>query len=774
MPVGIALRSMMAAGDLAAYGIKNAALFDGTSGYLSRTPTVAGSAAQFTFSAWILPSGDTNLETYIFSAGTGNSGYTDFIRFLVNELQSAKAGSAAIDGYLKTSQLFRDYAGFFHLVFTLDTAASATNKMRMYINGTEVTAFALDTNPTLAIQFFNQAILQTVGTSSYNTTIQFFNGYMAETYVIDGQALTPSSFGKTDPLTGNWIAKKYTGTYGTNGFHLDFSNATALGTDSSGKGNNWTVTGGVTQVTDTPTDVAATLNPLDGAAAYHSLALGNLQVNTSSTTLVEEARSTIRMTSGKWYYEVTITSIGNGGWVGLSTDNGIWRTSANAVASGYFYQSSGNKYINNTGTTYGAAWTTGDVIGVAVDMDGLTVVFYKNNVSQGVISIAALSYFATSALYGSVSTTSTAFTSWTYTPPTGFKALTTNNLPVVTATKKNVNNYFKTVLYTGTGATLNVTGVGFKPDFVWAKSRSAALNHVITDTCRGVTKGLDTAVTTAEQVVAQGLTAFDTDGFTLGTDATLNTSAATYVAWCANLPNTKTTGWLGSPTITPSKEIYNKDLGMSIVTYTGNGVAGATIPHSLGTKPGVVIIKRRDTLGQWVTYHSSLGATKALKLDDTSAASVSTTHWNDTEPTTQLISLGTNPDLNTAAGTYVAYIFAESDFIKIGSYTGNGLADGPFINEGVSPVWTLFKKDAVEHWTQFDSVRDPINMMTKYLYPNDPAAEAVYAGISIDFTSTGVKCRGSYSNINTSGSTYVYLMIGQPTGGSNVAEVTAR
>ncbi|MCW9033104.1 MAG: hypothetical protein OQJ97_02710, partial [Rhodospirillales bacterium] len=237
-----------------------------------------------------------------------------------------------------------------------------------------------------------------------------------------------------------------------------------------------------------------------------------------------------------------------------------------------------------------------------------------------------------------------------------------------------------------------------------------------------------------------------------------------YVAWCAKLPDTRTSGWSGSPSITTGvTEKYNATLGMSIVKYTGNGTAGATIPHSLGKKPFMMIIKRLDVANDWRVYHEAVGATKQGQLNSTNAFATGTAYYNDTEPTSQLITLGSNDGQNASSGEYIAYIFCETDFCKPIEYTGNGNADGPFVNLGVKPEFILQKKTSgTADWNIVDSSRDPFNPVGQRLLANSSSAEDLSYD-PFDFVSTGLKLRDAAGSWNTNGDTYIGLAIGRPT-----------
>jgi len=335
-----------------------------------------------------------------------------------------------------------------------------------------------------------------------------------------------------------------------------------------------------------------------------------------------------------------------------------------------------------------------------------------------------------------------------YAPPHAELALGTNNLP---AQAGNINDHWRTVLYTGNGVALGsggnpITGVGFSPNFVWLKSRGTADYHALFDTARGATKYLASHLTQAETTATESLGSFDSDGFTLGSNTTWNNTTS-YVAWCASLPNTKTSGWAGSPTITPTKEIYNAKLGMSIVTYTGDGVAGS-IPHSQGKAPGMVIVKRLDTAGySWMVYHSALGVGYYGMLESTAAFTTTgaSTVWNSLDPTASLVNIGTSAQVNASGGTYVAYIFAETDFLKVFSCA---TADG-FINLGGKARFVYARHDAANmNHNLWDATRDPANPAVRALQTNVANAENTAGAWEIDILASGIKLRGTNTDLD--------------------------
>ena len=217
-------------------------------------------------------------------------------------------------------------------------------------------------------------------------------------------------------------------------------------------------------------------------------------------------------------------------------------------------------------------------------------------------------------------------------------------------------DYFNTKLYTGTGSSNAITGVGFQPDWTWIKCRTDAQNHALYDAVRGVQKKISSSSTAAEATATTELSAFGSDGFTVLTDGQVNASGQTYASWNwrANGQGSSNTDGTINTTYTSA----NTTSGFSISTYTGTG-SNATIGHGLGSAPSVVICKQLNATQQWINYHKAIGATKYLHLNATDAAATSSTVWNDTDPTSSVFSVGTAANCNGSGNTYVAYCFAE-------------------------------------------------------------------------------------------------------------------
>jgi hypothetical protein len=738
------------------------------SAYLNRTPATTTNRRTFTFSAWVKFS-KTSDDPFLMGAGSGGQIWVvgDKIRVRLN-------GSP--DYYYDTSAVFRDYSAWYHIVVGVDTTnATPADIVKIYVNSTRQAIGASAAPPQNFDTEFN---LASTGNNlgKWPSGSQYLNGYMTEVNFIDGQALTPSSFGETNAQTGVWQPKAYSGSYGTNGFYLNFSDnsnttAATLGKDYSGNGNNWTpnnfsVTAGAgnDSLVDSPTSYGtdtgvggtvrgnySTLNPLN-AFGTSTFTNGNLDVSVSSLNTNNLATIAIP-TSGKWYWEYQITAIGGGG----SPMGGIASSSSNSPA--IFYRSNGDKLVDGASSSYGATYTTTDIIGVAVDTDGGTITFYKNGSSQGAVTYATSSGNFFPALRSNAATDNFTLNfgqrAFANTAPSGFKALNTQNLPTPTigaTTATQAGKFFNPVLYTGTGSSLGVTGVGFQPDWVWVKGRSGATDHGLYDAVRGVQKQLESNGTGAETTETTGITAFGSDGFTTGALAQLNTSSATYVAWNWKANGSGSSNTAGSITSTVSA---NTTSGFSVVTYTGTG-ANATVGHGLGVAPAMVIVKSRTLAGgHWTVYHSALGNTKGMLMNTSDSVYTNSGFWNNTNPTSTVFTVGTDGSVNQNTQNQVAYCFAEvAGYSKFGSFAANGSTDGPFVFCGFKPAFIIFKStSAGTNWQMYDSKRNTYNVANRILYPHDSASEATASVGMIDFTSNGFKVRNAYGDMNSSGTT---------------------
>jgi hypothetical protein len=743
---------------------------------LSRTPASAGNRRTWTWAGWVKRSAisSASIQTLFGVYASGGATYHNLNFGTDNKI--VVYDTSGVTTFV-TTQVFRDPSAWFHIVLARDTTqATASNRVKIYVNGIQVTTFDSTSYPAQNSDGeINSTAQHNIG-SSLPFDGRYFSGYLADIHFIDGQALDPTSFGEFDATTGVWVPIEYTGTYGTNGFKLDFSDnssntATTLGKDTSPNGNNWTpnnlsVTAGAgnDSLVDVPTNGDQTDTGAGGEVRGNyctwnalqsgmTLTNGNLDAN---STVNRKCLSTIGMASGKWYCEITQGVTGNNsGLIGLSQGNVNLNsyTGADAVSYGYF-AFNGDKYTNGSASSYGSSYTTGDIIGIAFDADAGVLTFYKNGVSQGVAFSGLTSgpYFfsvSNSTTTSNQSLTSANFgqRSFVYTAPSGFKALNTANLPAPVVTKPS--EVMDVALYTGNNTARSITGLGFSPDFVWIKGRSGSTDHALYDIVRGVEKDLVSNSTAAETTQTTGLTAFNSDGFSIGTLAKLNTNAATYAAWTWDAGSSTVTNTDGSIS---SQVRANASAGFSVVTWTG--VNNGTVGHGLGVAPSFIIAKSRTLSYDWVCYHKDLGSSKYLYLNSTSAGDVFTNYWGTVSATTFLGNSQT--DFYNNGGDMVAYCFAPvAGYSAFGSYTGNGSADGSFVYTSHLPKLILIKRtDTTSNWTILDTSRLGYNVDNNPLFPNLSNAEATTD--LLDITSNGFKLRSTDASVNASGGTYIY------------------
>ena len=338
------------------------------------------------------------------------------------------------------------------------------------------------------------------------------------------------------------------------------------------------------------------------------------------------------------------------------------------------------------------------------------------------------------------------------------------------------SDYFNTKLYTGTGSTQSITSVGFQPDMNWHKTRTrTGYNHCIVDSVRGATKLLKPNLDQAENTVADSLTSFDTDGFTLGADASngeTNKSGDNYASWNWKANGAGSANTVGSVSSTVS---VNATSGFSIVSWQGTD-ANASVGHGLSKAPTMVFYKTRGLGESWVVYNKQIGAGNKLILNDTSASSSSSTNFqNGLDPNNSVFYVGANAtNKNTPM---IAYCFTDvQGYSKIGSYTGNGNADGTFVYTGFKPAFVMIKRtDTTDNWKIIDNRRIGYNGGTYFLDANRNVAEETTVPAYFDILSNGFKARNSWSPINASGGTYIYMAFASaPLVGTNNVPCTAR
>ena len=801
------MAAALASDTVAGYTIDNSCIWnDGDAAYLHRTPDSDGNLKTWTFSGWF-KRGSRNNRQSVLSASTSQIDFqalTDDHRlaFNISGIATIYSGSTGIDPAF-------DPTAWYHCMWVWDsTQGTQLDRTKFYINGSQVTA-SLISGPGPSENHdwvFNDASNQM--RLGYYGSVVPYDGYMAEIIMVDGSALTPSSFGETNEK-GVWVPIDPSGlTFGSQGFWLDFESSGDLGNDVSGNNNDFTNVNLVAsdQSTDTPTNNHCVWNIADKLESTITLSEGNKNFLNSAGSQ-DSAKGTFFPTTGKWYWEVKweATSSVDGGLVGISqcdvqSNHELGSTDNQGTGDSLGYRSSdGKTYRNSTLATFGDTWDVGDVISVAMDLDNGKVYFGKNNTWQnsgdptsGSTGTGAAYTISSTLVNGGgwgpavCNEASALFEArfaeeeWSYDAPANFLALNTTNLAAPVVTDPSTN--FQVVTYTGNSSTQSITLGGnsnMKPDLVWAKSRSNADSHVFQDAARGVGKALFWNNADTEDAVTDAVTSFDTDGFSLGdgselSTGTINTTSRTYVAWNWAAGNTGASNTDG--TINTTTTYVNTTAGISIGTYTGTG-SGATVGHGLGVTPTTVWIFPRSNGDNHLASNWETGISvysEKWKLQDSEVAESSANHVTGASSTT--FTLGTNVNVNGSSRTYVAYSFVEVvGFSKFGTYTGNDETSGPYAFCGFAPEMVMIKADVDgEDWIIFDRVRDTSNPAENYLYPNTDAAEATSSTQKIDFLSNGFKPRGTDNRINGNDTIHIFAAFAKhPFGGDGVSPSTA-
>jgi hypothetical protein len=747
---------------------------------LSRAPSSAGNKKTFTWSGWVK---FCNSASYrLFGSGTSATEITDFHMNGSDGTLRFRDRQSGDNLRKETTAALRDVGAWHHIVCAVDvTQGSNSNRVKIYINGTLQTAF--DTDDTFVNR--NTYINRTggngmvLGKRAYDSA-SLLDGYMAEVHFIDGTQLTADSFGETKE--GVWVAKAYTGSYGTNGFYLKFdqtgtgtASASTIGADSSGNNNHFTTSGFASidsNRTDSPTNNFATWN---AAWAYSSTyattgTLLNGALALSSSGSATSAWSTFLLpSSGKYYVEMRTSSTVSSNFVCgvMSTDGNVNRS--------VLFQTDGTIDLDNAQNQSGlASWVDGNTVGILLNMDGGSsgfgeIAFYLQNSAYGnAVSISSATSPYALMTYGQTYVDlRTDERDFAYSIPDGYSTLSTANLPEPTISPLNgdqPSDYFNTVLYSGNDSTNAITGVNFQPDLVWLKRRSGTNAHQLYDAIRGAGKVLHPNTNDGE-ADETAFNSFDTDGFEVdGGSNSHNASGETYVAWNWLAGNGTTTNDASSTGVGSTDSVYsvNTTAKCSIVTYTGTGSA-TTIAHGLGAKPNTIWIKRRTVAdyGNWSIYVDSpnMGAGKSIYFDLNNAAGTSSSMMNDTEPTSSVFTVNTSSGTNTNTHEYVAFCFSNVEgYSKFGEYAGNASAEGPFVYTGFRPAWILLKNVAdAEWWSLFDNKRLGYNEVNSILSPNDTNQEYAAGGGGIDILSNGFKIRGTSGNFNGSGDAHIYM-----------------
>lgn len=748
------------------------------SAYLSRTYG-SGNNRKFTVSAWVKRTPSNSSEAVILGCRQADSD-RDWFGFESDELVAHHKVNNTVRSAKVSNRKFRDFSAWYHIVYAFNSTLSNQNdRTKFYVNGERQTVStyngAIGSNENVTMNLNN--VPHYIGVQNL-----FQGGFtdflLAEVHFVDSQELDADDFGEYDD-NNVWQPKKYEGTYGTTGWYLDFadnSSTTALGYDAAGS-NNWTpnnfsVTTGVgnDSLIDTPTNYVAssgnnggnycTMNPLtsNGAITFRN---GHLDtVNFGGTQ--DNPRGTIAVSSGKWYWECEITAFSGGFHVGIATTDSVNTGFLGNNSGEWAYVDSGNKYAEGTQSGYGSSFASvGKVISVVFDADAGTLTFWLDGTSQGQAFSGLTDGPYLPAMYARVGTTGGSWNfgqrPFKYTPPSGYKSLCTTNLPDPTI--DDPSTVFDVTTHSGTGSAQSISSLAFSPDLVWIKKRSGSpdQNHSFHDTIRGSGRTLLTNDNGADFADSQGLTSFNSNGFSIGTQGRVNENGGTYVAWNWDAGTSTSTNTNGS--INSSVRV-NQNAGFSIVSWTGNG-QNATIGHSLNAVPQLIILKDTDTGRDWYVGTPLLGGSPWLKYLTLNGLAIpannSDIFQQGGQPTSSVFGVGA---VGNPSGSNIAYCFTPVEgYSAFGTYAGNGNANGPFVFTGFKPRFIIIRRfDSQGDWRLFDTERDSFNVSTKNLFANLSDSEGGSSSITgFDILSNGFKFRASHSALNSSSGTYLYF-----------------
>ena len=771
------------------YEINQSLRFDDASTeYLKKTDTQATAAGRKNFSVSFWAKYD------YFTSGSAAMFRSESTQIT---LESGRKMTVALPSSVQPryAPLIRDPGAWYHMLFVIDTTqGTAANRVKFYLNGDLI----LSENSSTPSQDSN--VIESSGTqyigSNFTPGGAIMKGYLAEYHFLDTISASPSDFGETGDY-GEWKPVKYSGSYGTNGFYLDFADSSALGNDVSGNDNDWTPVNlsASDQVLDSPSNNFCVINELD-VQTVDKLKEGNLYANSGPA----RCRGTMAVSSGKWYYEMLM----------VYQHHGTAGCGIRGVHNQKIDVDDGNDYVyinhpNNSGVSINVGGSTtsdlsngvvsggsgdaspGSIIGVMWDMDAETITFKSNNSALASaltdVDFSGISNKETIAPYFLINGGRTAVVNFGqdssfaglktaqgnqdsndigdfyYTPPSDYLAICTKNLPAPAVTP---SEHFETVIYTGNGGTQSISSLEFQPDFTWIKSRSIIDSNHLFDSVRGAGQRLRSD-STGQQNYNETvyLTSFDSAGFSLGGDDGVNKNTATYVAW-----NWKANGGassVGSNTngsINTTDTSANSDAGYSISTYTGNATSGATIGHGLSKAPEVIIVSVLSQDGGHNMYHTAWGsAAKTAPLQSYEPSYTNANIWNSTAPGASVFTIGNNSVVNTNNATYVAHCWHSVDgFSKFGFYEGDGDNNGPFIYCGFRPSFIMLKNgDAYQHYTMYDTKRSTSNLVNTAVYADVTEAESSAAEHNIDILSNGFKIRNNGAQNNTNNNHYMFM-----------------
>ena len=784
----------------------------GDNPHFSRTPSSAGNRKVWTYSVWLKRT-DFGQRSF-FQAYDGSSSRRFQLSFNNDDTLNFNQGGNSSSGLAISYMMFRDPTAWYHIVAVADYKNStAADRIKIYVNGSQI-----DLNITDSIEDAdgqcNGAFEHEIGAIGSSGAV--FDGYMADINFIDGQALDASYFGYTEFQTKVWRPKRYTGTYGNNGFKLDFRDfsgdtATTIGRDYSGNQNNFSPDnfGGTGDgAIDSPTNNFTSFNKIMDYSLNANISEAGLRVEGPDSGHNDRriyAPFAIPLT-GKYYVEVKCVKNGARGTIGFS-DGAIsgGGNGSNWFSFGFYgggYSTSFTKVGSNT-----SDFNLNDYVSFALDMDAGKMWLVKNGnvdvtAQESITAIVRTNldrplrwFYQETASDESAALFNFGQFPYNYTVPDGFKTLSSRNIqptyfratnqPVKTFL--NPKNHFNTLLYSGSQNNSNVvTGLEFQPDFIWIKARSgssspSSQSHYLVDSVRGatgsVTKKLfsnSTAVENSGQSDSDNGVKIISNGIELTSSNDGTNDNNEYVAWCWKAGGAAVTNNDGTIATQVSA---NQQAGFSILTWTGTGADG-TIGHGLGKVPGFVIIKNRDRAVEWIVKHHKLSSGKVVYLNLQSSEDDATGSNNgvigdlnnaSTLSLNRTSNSGNYNNVNYSGEKYVAYCWSEiPGYSKFGSYIGNGSTNGVYVHLGFRPAWILYKCITESRgYGLADSVRSPYNQINRTLFPDSSGAEYVASGSSDhiqDFYCDGFKLRNTNNRFNSDGQTYIYMAFAEQPG----------
>ena len=793
---------------------------DGSSTHLTFTPGTASSATdrrKVTHAVWLKRSMLSSYQTIYSSTQNGGGDYYLWRFDNDNDMNIILNVSNLNFGYDITA-VFRDPSNWHHFVLIIDTTQSTdTDRVKLYVNGVLQTKTTKYSGGHVSQNFSTYVMDGTedaIGQFNYNSTA-YFDGYMCDFITTIGQDTSISDFGELK--NGVWIAKEYSGSYGANGFRLQFNqtgdgqstaSSSTIGADTSGNDNHWNDNNLDTydsNLPDSPENNFMTFNTLhhaDTSSLSNMYFESNLHAHCDSD---DGVFTTIEIpTSGKWYVELLLAHVSKPSGVYIMGNKHPVRADWTHVSSytsffeGFSIQGSTNKVFEYGGTEIGSTHSSGTIYAFLIDVDNSTYDIYQNDTkiwdagtfnhpgaTEGVIigvgnnsdsgtnncnfhlNAGQNPTFNGQKTSGSSDESDANGVGVFYYSTKGGLALCSKNLPDDTIganSDTQADDHFDTILRVGHGTSGGSTSANFKADWIWEKVRNSAYSHYTIDSSRGIVDG-------STQVLIPNTTNLETTGnwYKPPTSSSLEFNTNDWASsfnlvdwiWKAN-GGTTTTNDASATGVGTIDSVFqaNTTSGFSIVTYTGTGSAG-TVKHGLSVAPSMVIIKSRTgaSVPNWVIGQDQSGFTGQMYFD-TGAFSTNSGSFNNTAPTTSVVSIGTDSTVNQNTATYVMYCFANVEgYSKIGKYTGNGSTNGTFVYTGFRPAWVMFKRASggTGDWDIYDSARDTHNVAFKELLANAANAESSSTTLSLDLLSNGFKLRTTNANGNANGSTYIFL-----------------